>query len=334
MLDNTQAWWPSSCAAGEWAQLDLGSEMMVPGIVMQGHSMYRVTKYAVNASHDGSSWYEVDGGAEFDGPTESNDADDKVIGMFNAPVEAQYVRVIVVSWTSDPNFRMRFGVVVTTMDIPACAPSGIALDGSDDFIDIEDWKWGGTTSIETFFRFNSIGEDSPIFDFNSGPSEDKVTISSKVPTSILDLSCAGNGADHRGNACGGRAGENTYTVDHGDAAGTTITTTAPQVVYSNSEYYHIGYLVDGSLDYSSASDEHETYFLASQNDPCELTITFPSEVQISRIRLFPGSRNAGMHWMPNFDLVVDGSPVVSNYDTSSMAIGDSVYFDIDAANMR
>ncbi|GMH77469.1 hypothetical protein TrLO_g9582, partial [Triparma laevis f. longispina] len=148
------------------------------------------------------------------------------------------------------------GLNANLMNGAFCTMSGVRLNGVDSYIDIDSWEWGGTTSIEAFFRFESPPENTPIFDFNSGVTEDKVTVTTALPTSILDLSCAGNGADHRGNACGGRAGENTYTVDHGDAAGTTITTTAPQVVYSNSEYYHIGYLVDGSLDYSSASDEH------------------------------------------------------------------------------
>ncbi|GMI06680.1 hypothetical protein TrVE_jg3, partial [Triparma verrucosa] len=125
---------------------------------------------------------------------------------------------------------------------PTCTASGISLDGIDDYVDIDDWTWGGTISMEAFFKFNSIGANSPITDFSTVPSEDRVAISSVPSSSILDLSCAGNSGNHRGNACGGRQGESLYTVDHGDAAGTTITTTYS--TYQNSEYYHIGYLVD------------------------------------------------------------------------------------------
>lgn len=50
------------------------------------------------------------------------------------------------------------------------AGKGASLDGSDQFVDLEDWEWGGVFSIETEVLFNSLGNppSNRIFDFGNG----------------------------------------------------------------------------------------------------------------------------------------------------------------------
>ncbi|GMH92953.1 hypothetical protein TL16_g12498 [Triparma laevis f. inornata] len=171
MLDSAQAW--TGNAAGDWAQLDLGSVKTVSAVVTQARAAntQRVTKYTVKVSSDGSLWTDVDGGAEFNGPMESNDADEKITAMFDAPVEARYVRVVVVSFLE--YVSLRFGVASPAAG-PACSDYGIALDGNDDYIDIDDWTWGGTTSFEAYVKHDSFSNNSPVFDFSNGAGDSSI----------------------------------------------------------------------------------------------------------------------------------------------------------------
>ncbi|GMI18317.1 hypothetical protein TrLO_g6179 [Triparma laevis f. longispina] len=41
-------------------------------------------------------------------------------------------------------------LVATPMNGPTCSADGLGLDGSDDWADIDDWEWGGTTSFEVY----------------------------------------------------------------------------------------------------------------------------------------------------------------------------------------
>jgi hypothetical protein len=34
------------------------------------------------------------------------------------------------------------------MNQPTCSADGVSLDGVDDYVDIEDWEWGGRLTIE------------------------------------------------------------------------------------------------------------------------------------------------------------------------------------------
>ena len=39
---------------------------------------------------------------------------------------------------------------------PTCSSNGIPLDGNDDYIDIDDFEFGGITSFEVYIKYNSF----------------------------------------------------------------------------------------------------------------------------------------------------------------------------------
>ena len=59
-------------------------------------------------------------------------------------------------------------LVATPMNGPTCSATGIAFDGSNDYVDIDDWEWGGATSFEVYVKYNVFNYYSRVFDFGSG----------------------------------------------------------------------------------------------------------------------------------------------------------------------
>ncbi|GMH67648.1 hypothetical protein TrLO_g9704, partial [Triparma laevis f. longispina] len=57
-------------------------------------------------------------------------------------------------------------LVATPINGPQCSADGISLDGSNDYVGIDDWEWGGTTSIEAYFKSDSSNSSS-VLDFNN-----------------------------------------------------------------------------------------------------------------------------------------------------------------------
>jgi hypothetical protein len=53
---------------------------------------------------------------------------------------------------------------------PTCSSSGITLDGVDDYVDVMDWEWGGTTSVEVLVKYDSFNSGSRVFDFGGADS--------------------------------------------------------------------------------------------------------------------------------------------------------------------
>merc|ERR1712151_1461794 len=63
MINSPQAWSAKTNAVNQWMQMDLGSEQLVAGTVIQprvGNTQY-VTKYTVKTSLDGKNWQDRDG---------------------------------------------------------------------------------------------------------------------------------------------------------------------------------------------------------------------------------------------------------------------------------
>jgi hypothetical protein len=75
-------------------------------------------------------------------------------------------------------------LVATPMNGPTCSSEGISLDGSDDYVDINDWTWGGTTSFEVLVKYDSFNSGSRVFDFGNGES-DNVILSNYHTTSTI-----------------------------------------------------------------------------------------------------------------------------------------------------
>lgn len=46
-----------------------------------------------------------------------------------------------------------------------CTADGIVLDGNDDYVDIDDFEFGGTISVEVFIKYDSFNSWSRVLDF-------------------------------------------------------------------------------------------------------------------------------------------------------------------------
>ncbi|GMH86104.1 hypothetical protein TL16_g10437 [Triparma laevis f. inornata] len=59
---------------------------------------------------------------------------------------------------------------------PTCSSNGISLDGNDDYIDIDDFEFGGITSFEVYVKYDSFNYHSPVYDFSNGVNSDNVRL--------------------------------------------------------------------------------------------------------------------------------------------------------------
>ncbi|GMH80857.1 hypothetical protein TrST_g10650 [Triparma strigata] len=76
-------------------------------------------------------------------------------------------------------------LVATPVNGPVCGADGLRLDGNDDYVDINDWTWGGTTSIEVYVKYDSFNSYSHVLDFGSGDSSDNVVLNNYGTTSTI-----------------------------------------------------------------------------------------------------------------------------------------------------
>jgi hypothetical protein len=58
----------------------------------------------------------------------------------------------------------------------------------DDYVDLDDWEWGGAFTIEVYVRHESFNWKSRVLDFGSGPSSDGVVLNNKDSMSTLTFS--------------------------------------------------------------------------------------------------------------------------------------------------
>ena len=71
------------------------------------------------------------------------------------------------------------------MNGPTCSADGIVLDGNDDYLDIDDWEWGGAVAFEVYVKYDSFQTSSRVFDFGSGASSDNVLLCNSGTTSTI-----------------------------------------------------------------------------------------------------------------------------------------------------
>jgi hypothetical protein len=67
-------------------------------------------------------------------------------------------------------------LLAAPMNGPTCSSDVIVLDWSDDYVDIDDWNWGRTTSFEVHIKYDSFNDYSSIFDFGDGGGIDNVIL--------------------------------------------------------------------------------------------------------------------------------------------------------------
>ena len=73
----------------------------------------------------------------------------------------------------------------TFMNGATCSAEGIVLDGNNDYVDIDDWEWGGATSFELYVKYDSFNKWSRVFDVGSGASSDNVFVANEDTTSTI-----------------------------------------------------------------------------------------------------------------------------------------------------
>ncbi|GMI02508.1 hypothetical protein TrLO_g61 [Triparma laevis f. longispina] len=77
-------------------------------------------------------------------------------------------------------------LVATPKNGAACKPDGISLDGNNDHVDIDDWEWGDSTSIEVYIKYDAFNSNSPVFDFGKGQENDNVFLWNSGATSSIE----------------------------------------------------------------------------------------------------------------------------------------------------
>ena len=66
-----------------------------------------------------------------------------------------------------------------------CSSDGVSFDGNEQYVDIDDFKFGGATSFEVCVKYNSFNEWSRIFDFSNGRKRDNVLLANQKSTSKI-----------------------------------------------------------------------------------------------------------------------------------------------------
>ncbi|GMH50183.1 hypothetical protein TL16_g00711 [Triparma laevis f. inornata] len=123
----------------------------------------------------------------------------------------------------------------TPMNGPACSADGLSLDGTNDYADIDDWEWGGTTSFEVYVKCDGFNSYSRVFDFGSGGGSDKVYLANHGTTSTIGW-----------RVCQGSAGYQDLTTSKWDYS--TWTHAVFTVSGTNMKMYKNGVLVGTQTD--------------------------------------------------------------------------------------
>ena len=71
------------------------------------------------------------------------------------------------------------------MNGATCSADGIVFDGSDDYVDIDEWEWGGTTSFEVYVKYDSFNFNSRVLDFGSGAASDYIILNNVGTTCTI-----------------------------------------------------------------------------------------------------------------------------------------------------
>ena len=77
-------------------------------------------------------------------------------------------------------------LAVTFMNGPTCSADGIILDGNNDYVDIDDFDFGGATTFEVYVKYDSFNNWSRVFSFGeSGGDSDNAFMSNDGTTSKI-----------------------------------------------------------------------------------------------------------------------------------------------------
>ena len=71
------------------------------------------------------------------------------------------------------------------MNGAVCSASGVSLDGTDDYVNITPWRFGGATSFEVYVKYDSFNSNSRVLGFSSGQASDNVILHNQGTTSTI-----------------------------------------------------------------------------------------------------------------------------------------------------
>ena len=93
--------------------------------------------------------------------------------------------ILTLQLTTSPTFNTRSSLAAKFMNGATCGTDGVTLDGSDDYVDIDDFEFGGTTSFESYVKFDNFKSYSRIFDFGNGENSDNVILANQGTSSTI-----------------------------------------------------------------------------------------------------------------------------------------------------
>jgi hypothetical protein len=73
----------------------------------------------------------------------------------------------------------------TLMNGAECGADGVAFDGVDDYVDLDDWEWGGALTIEAYVKYESFNWWSRVLDFGDGANSDNVILGNEGTSSTI-----------------------------------------------------------------------------------------------------------------------------------------------------
>jgi hypothetical protein len=75
----------------------------------------------------------------------------------------------------------------TLMNGASCTAEGVAFDGVDGYVDLDDWEWGGAFTIEAYLKFDNFRDWMKVLDFGDGSSSDNVVLGTKGGGNEIDF---------------------------------------------------------------------------------------------------------------------------------------------------
>jgi len=88
------------------------------------------------------------------------------------------------------------GTLAMLKEGPICSPEGVTFDGTDDYVDIDDFMFGGPTSFEIYVRYDGFNNWSPAICFGSGKESNNVFVANNKDSSNIEWRI-GKGNDKR-----------------------------------------------------------------------------------------------------------------------------------------
>ena len=67
-----------------------------------------------------------------------------------------------------------------------CSADGIVLDGNNDYVDVDDWGWGGAVSFEVYVKYDSFNSWSRVFSFTGDSEDGAVYLTNNGYLSVID----------------------------------------------------------------------------------------------------------------------------------------------------